>query len=105
MRYTKSISSGSLAVALLSAGAATASPQPDDAQLGTKVRAALDADHQLIARHIDVSVERGVGRVSGFVQSDEDLKRAQQDAASVPGVVNVKDELQLKREGSRDARG
>jgi hypothetical protein len=41
------------------------------------------------------------GRVSGFVQSDEDLKRARQDAASVPGVVNVKDELELKREGSR----
>ena len=105
MRYTKSISSGSLAVAFLSAWAATASPQPDDAQLGYKSAGGSRCHHQLIARHIDVSVERGVGRVSGFMQSDEDLKRAQQDAASVPGVVNVKDELELKREGSRDAGG
>jgi len=68
----------------------------DDAAITARVRNALAADHQLLARGIEVSVRRGVVRLVGFVKSEQDLRLAELDAKSVPGVSKVDNEIALK---------
>jgi osmotically-inducible protein OsmY len=42
-----------------------------------------------------VTVDRGVVHLDGIVWSDEAQRRAQDDAASVPGVISVKSYLEV----------
>ena len=67
-----------------------------DAATKARVKAALAADHQLLARDIDVSVRAGVVRLGGVVESEQDLRLAELDAKSVPGVRKVNNEIELK---------
>jgi hyperosmotically inducible periplasmic protein len=68
----------------------------DDAAITARVRDALAADPQLLARGIEVSVRQGVVRLVGFVKSEQDLRLAELDAKSVPGVSKVDNEIELK---------
>ena len=80
---------------------AQSEPPSADAQMTGRVKAALAADPHLLARHIDVSVKNGVVHLGGLVESSEDVERALEDAHAVPGVVNVENEMELKRGQSR----
>src|SRR5882724_4897370 len=67
----------------------TADERFADDVVATRVEDALLRDPQIYARHIDVSVERGIVRLSGFVWSGEELYEARRIAATVPGVASV----------------
>jgi osmotically-inducible protein OsmY len=70
-----------------------------DEQVSAAVQLALEADPRIYARHIDVSVEDGVAHLTGFVWLPEELYYAKSDAAGVPGVYQVSNELELKSGG------
>jgi osmotically-inducible protein OsmY len=70
-----------------------------DAAAAAQVEAALDADARIYARHIDVRVDRGVVHLEGYVWSDEDFLFAKNDAASVPGIRTVVNQMELMRGG------
>jgi hyperosmotically inducible periplasmic protein len=86
-----------LAVALAAAcSIANGTESADDAAVKAKVQAALNSDSVLYARHIQVSVQQGVVHLAGFVLRTDDIQRAKKDAASVPGVKTVSNEMVLK---------
>jgi osmotically-inducible protein OsmY len=70
-----------------------------DAAAAARVEAALNADPRIYARHVDVRVDRGVVHLAGFVWSDSELFYAKNDAASIPGVRTVVDDMELMRGG------
>jgi osmotically-inducible protein OsmY len=70
-----------------------------DAETADRVQAALFADPNIYARHIDIAVDRGVVRLGGYVWENEDFQRARSDAAAVPGVRSVLTEMELMRGG------
>jgi osmotically-inducible protein OsmY len=70
-----------------------------DADIAEKVEAALGTDSRIYARHVDVNVDRGVVHLGGYVWSDSELQYAKADAAAVPGVLGVSDEMELMRGG------
>lgn len=61
----------------------TAVKRAADSALAARVEAALDADPQLLARHIDVPVDRGKVLLAGQVWSIDDLYLAPRDARAV----------------------
>lgn len=79
--------------------AQTPAERAADASLAHKVRLALNADPQLYARHVDVSVDGGVVRLGGYVWSSDEFVLARNDARSVPGVTGVDVQMQLMRGG------
>jgi osmotically-inducible protein OsmY len=70
-----------------------------DADIAGHVQAALLADPDIYARHIDVAVDRGVVHLGGYVWENEDFQTARRDAASVPGVKTVVAQMELMRGG------
>ena len=70
-----------------------------DADVEAKVESALDSDSRIYARHVDVNVDRGVVHLGGYVWSDSELRFAKADAAAVPGVLSVANEIELMRGG------
>jgi osmotically-inducible protein OsmY len=97
-----------IAVATLTAGGvvacSTSPPRTEaeraaDAAAAARVEATLDADPKIFARHIDVTVIRGVVHLGGYVWSDYDFLIARNDAASVPGVTTVVNQMELMRGG------
>lgn len=66
----------------------------DDAAITARVKAALAAA-QLLGRVIQVSVTQGVVRLVGLVESEHDLRLAELNAKSVPGVSKVDNEIEL----------
>jgi osmotically-inducible protein OsmY len=70
-----------------------------DADTADRVQAALLADPDIYARHIDVRVDRGVVHLGGYVWEATDFRTARRDAASVPGASAVVIEMELVRGG------
>jgi hypothetical protein len=70
-----------------------------DAALAAEVESVLRADPNIYARHIDVSVDRGVVELGGFVWTNQEYLLARNDAASVPGVRAVNAQMDLLRGG------
>jgi osmotically-inducible protein OsmY len=70
-----------------------------DADVKTKVESVLDSDSRIYARHVDVNVDRGVVYLGGYVWSDSELRFAKADAAAVPGVLSVANQIELMRGG------
>jgi hypothetical protein len=70
-----------------------------DAAMAAKVEDALLADPTIYARHIDVRVDRGTVHLGGCVWSSRDFRQAKNDAAAIPGVTSVADEMELLRGG------
>src|ERR1700691_5335799 len=66
-----------------------------DAAMAGHVQAALLADPDIYARHIDVAVDRGVVHLGGYVWENDDFQTARRDAASVPGVKTVVAQMEL----------
>jgi osmotically-inducible protein OsmY len=48
---------------------------------------------------VDVNVDRGVVYLGGYVWSDSELRFVKADAAAVPGVLSVANEIELMRGG------
>jgi osmotically-inducible protein OsmY len=66
----------------------------DDAALTAKVKAKIAAEAGLKdAAKIDVTTNRGVVQLSGFVESLDELKRAAEAARKVEGVQQVRNDL------------
>jgi osmotically-inducible protein OsmY len=77
----------------------TAAERAADAAIASQVQAALLADPDIYARHIDVAVNRGVVDLGGYVWENEDFATARRDAASVPGVTGIVTDMELMRGG------
>jgi hyperosmotically inducible periplasmic protein len=91
--------------AALAACASAPPKSPDqeraDAATAERVYAALDQNPIYYFRDVEVSVDYGVARLSGYVWTTDALYRAQEIARSVPGVTGVQDAIELERQGNR----
>ena len=67
---------------------------PDDAALVGRVREALDRGG-LDASQINISTARGVILLTGFARDQQTVERAEAIARRVPGVVGVRNDVQL----------
>jgi hyperosmotically inducible protein len=76
--------------------------QVDDAALLTSVKSALVADPVTEAGEINVDVNRGVVKLSGFVDSSKEKSAAGDIARKVDGVQSVQTDIAAK-EGSSSA--
>jgi hyperosmotically inducible periplasmic protein len=74
----------------------------DDAALAARVKAVLIEDRDLQGRQIQVETRNGVVQLSGFVDSVMAQEAALKTARSVPGVREVRNDLDL-RETNRPA--
>lgn len=68
----------------------------DDATVTTRVKAALVANSATKARQINVETRQGVVRLNGFVDSQMEANEAVKEARAVPGVTEVRSELEIK---------
>lgn len=93
-------------IAGLAVGCSTApprSPEQERADNATaeRVYAALDATPLYYFRDVEVSVDYGVARLSGYVWTTDALYHAQQVTRRVPGVTGVRNEMELERQANR----
>lgn len=93
------------AVTLITACAVSPPKSPEQTQaddlIAEQISSALNADPTYFFRHVDVRVDGGVAHLSGYIWSTEELYRAKQIAARVPGVKRIVNELELERGGNR----
>ena len=89
--------SGSRA-ATSSATGAGAAEQGSDAAITSTVRTALLKDADIEGTAITVEVVNGAVRLSGFVRSKHERERAGMLARQVAGVVDVRNDLQLRQD-------
>lgn len=68
----------------------------DDSVITTKVKAALFHEPSLKSFEIKVETFRGKVQLSGFVSSQANIDKAVEIARGVAGVVEVKNNMQLK---------
>ncbi|MEM9304533.1 MAG: BON domain-containing protein [Pseudomonadota bacterium] len=68
----------------------------DDTVIATRVKSALIGDDRVKARHIEVEVYKGTVQLSGFAETEEQIVAAEEIAADVPGVVDVKIRIDLR---------
>ncbi len=103
MDYLKTMARMSLWIILVVSIASCAALPPrstaeleSDNNLELAVTHQLNAAPNLYARHIDVSVNRGVVTLGGYVFENGDLFTAGKVASSVPGVVSVNNQVQVE---------
>lgn len=65
----------------------------DDKTISTKVKTQLAADSQTSAMQIEVETYDGVVQLSGFVDNEQSIDRAEEIAQGVIGVKDVKNDL------------
>lgn len=68
----------------------------DDTAITTKVKAAIFNEGTLKSMQINVETYKGVVQLSGFVNSAQNVKKAEEVARSVEHVVNIKNDLIVK---------
>lgn len=68
----------------------------DDATVTARVKAALTANTVTKARQINVETRQGVVQLHGFVDSQAEANAAVQEARAVPGVSEVRNDLEIK---------
>ena len=68
----------------------------DDSVITTKVKAELVNDPVTKSREISVETFKGVVQLSGFVNTSQEKVRAGEIARNVNGVVNVKNNINVK---------
>jgi len=68
----------------------------DDSVITTKVKAAILDDSLLKYHQISVKTYKGTVQLSGFVDSEQAVRRAGQVASGVHGVTSVKNDLIVK---------
>ena len=95
-----------MAIAVLAVACSTTPPKsPEqeraDAATAERISAALEANPIYYFRDVEVSVDYGVARLSGYVWTTDALYHAQQISRRVPGVAAVRSEMELERQGNR----
>jgi len=107
------IASTALAVAATFSYSANLTPVPvliaantavDDTTITNDIKTALANDRQIPSPSVDVDTKQGVVTLTGAVANAEERARAGQLAASVNGVVNVRNYLQLKSSSADDVK-
>ena len=73
---------------------------PTDARTAQDIDKRLKADPHHFFRHVNVTVENGVARLGGFVDSEDALAKAKQIAGDTPGVTRVDNQMKLQRNGN-----
>lgn len=68
----------------------------DDSIITAKVKAALVKDPDVKALDVSVKTDKGVVMLSGFVDNERQVHRAQEIAVSIKGVKSVKSNLVVK---------
>ncbi len=68
----------------------------DDKTISAKVKAGLIGDPVVKAAQIDVNTYKGVVQLSGFVDSEEAVRKAGEIARDTKGVISVKNDLLLR---------
>jgi osmotically-inducible protein OsmY len=93
----------SLALAVACSSAPPKSPEQEraDAATAERIYATLEAHPIFYFRDVEVRVDNGVAVLSGYVWTTDALYHAQMIARRVPGVIRVKNEVELEREGNR----
>jgi hyperosmotically inducible periplasmic protein len=74
----------------------TAGRMVDDRKIASSVRSELRNDPLYKFHDVDVKTFDGVVQLSGFVNSDEQKRRAEEIAREVPGVVEVQNAISMK---------
>ena len=74
----------------------TAGEMLDDTVTTTKVKTAFFQDEKVSALRINVHSNRGVVQLSGFANSLQEADRAAEIARTVPGVIEVRNDILLK---------
>jgi osmotically-inducible protein OsmY len=96
MNVKQLIAAAGLAL-VLSGGAAYASEEPvKDSWITAKVKAELTKDSQTKASKIHVNTASGVVSLTGDVATAEQKTKAESDARTVKGVVDVQNLLKVK---------
>jgi len=95
-----------LACAAVLVACASSPPKPPEreraaAATAERVLAALEANPNYYFRDVEVTVDYGVARLSGYVWTTDALYAAQNIARRVPGVTGVQDTMELERQGNR----
>lgn len=65
----------------------------DDSTITTRVKSALLAEKDVNSFDIKVKTYNGIVQLSGFVESEWQIKRAEQVASSIEGVKSVTNDL------------
>lgn len=68
----------------------------DDTVITTKVKAAFVEDKIVSALRVNVTSNNGVVQLSGFANSMQESSRAADVARAIPGVKDVKNDIQMK---------
>ena len=67
----------------------------DDAAITAKVKTALVRDKDVPARDVNVTTYRGVVQLSGFVENENQARRAAEVARTVDGVRDVYNDVRI----------
>ena len=78
-------------------GKSTAGTVLDDSVVTTKVKSALIADDQTRGTEINVTTDKGVVQLSGYVDNADEQARATTVARGVEGVQNVVNDTSIKK--------
>lgn len=103
MRYSLHLRNALLAIMVAaSVGCAATAKQEgtgeyfDDSMITTKVKAAMFNEPTLKSSEINVETFKGEVQLSGFVNSEEDIRKAVSVAREIKGVKSVKNDMRLK---------
>lgn len=67
----------------------------DDAALTAKVKTALLRDKEVPAHNVNVTTYRGVVQLSGFVENENQARRAAEVARTIDGVRDVYNDVRI----------
>ncbi|KPD22380.1 MULTISPECIES: BON domain-containing protein [Idiomarina] len=70
----------------------------DDAVITTKVKAVIFEDDNLSSMDINVETNNGIVQLSGFVDDEADIDTAENLAATVKGVKDIENDIQVREE-------
>jgi len=71
-----------------------------DEALRARVLAALLADPEIYAKHIEITVERSVVTMDGVLSDESDLREAKRVVYSIEGVAGVNDQIEISNGGN-----
>jgi osmotically-inducible protein OsmY len=95
------LASAAVLAACVSSSPKSPEQEQTDAATAERVLAALEANPNYYFRDVEVNVDYGVARLSGYVWTTDALYAAQGIARKVPGVTAVRDTMELERQGNR----
>ncbi|RUO73252.1 BON domain-containing protein [Idiomarina ramblicola] len=70
----------------------------DDAVITTKVKAVIFEDDNLSSMDINVETNNGIVQLSGFVEDEADIDTAENLAATVKGVKDIENDIQVRKD-------